>query len=142
MTIAHQGFMVGTGDWPGRCTAPDHPADRDRDFIGRAPGMDRCHSCWYGGSMRDANERFAPLTDLLTAAGVTDWYVDQTGGMVMCLRIELESDRFILVPELDEVEELGAGIYEGEDDDGETIYPEGDLAAFAQQLIHHIKDGR
>lgn len=92
MTISHQGFIAGDGKHPGHCTGPNHPDGKSRDFEGRVPDMDRCHSCWYNEAMDEADAEFKPLIEGLVAAGLdlADIHVDQTGGMVMCLRIVVD----------------------------------------------------
>lgn len=80
MTVnnAHQGFVVGDGKWPGRCS------ECGTSFEGIRPNMTLCHNCWYLGELAEAEKDFALLSTVLQAAGLRT-EVLQTGGMVMCL---------------------------------------------------------
>lgn len=123
-TIPHQGFVHG--EFPSVCTNPDHDVvtTEPREFIGRTAGMDRCHPCWYTAAMGSAHDDFMPLGAELDRLHVP-WWVEQTGGMVMCLRIDLPGEKHILVSDIDEWPEwgeYGAGIYsDDEDAEGEWI---------------------
>lgn len=81
---------------------------------------------WYGRAMDDARARFEPLAGELERLLEIKTTVDQTGGMVMCLRVPVgreldengETLRYAYFSELDElgVHDVGFGLYEGWDD--------------------------
>lgn len=119
--ISHQGFVVGQGNHPGYCLDPHHPADKIRNFSnGRAPHMDTCHDCWCRNSLDEAAQRFEPITRHL---GDVPWFIDQTGGMVMCLRLPYDEHRYILVSEIEAMigeGELSASLVEWNPEDDES----------------------
>lgn len=75
---AHQGFAVGNGRHPGRCS------QCNAEFEGIRPGMTLCFGCWYKGELEKAEADFLPLIAAVEGIG-WKWQVEQTGGMVMCL---------------------------------------------------------
>lgn len=83
-----------------------------------------CVSCWYAGAVEDAEARFKPLADALAERlpGVEPG-VDQTGGMVMCLRVPLKDGKYAYFSELGEYApgEMYAGVYRDTEEDTEDV---------------------
>lgn len=96
---SHQGFVTRGAPFTGHCEDPEHDPSQPRDF-GNAPhpDMKQCPGCWYAQQMLVADAEWKPLWDALEAEGFNVAGVDQTGGMVMCLRVVLEQGDPIEVP--------------------------------------------
>jgi hypothetical protein len=87
-----------------------------------------CWGCWYEGEVVQAENMFRPLSDELERRLEVKTSVDQTGGMVMCLRVPVgrkdeklgRTRRYAYFGRLSE-NEPGLGLYE-DDEDGEPVY--------------------
>jgi hypothetical protein len=102
---------------------------------------DVCHGCWYGREMEDAAVRFRPLSEELERLLEVGTSVDQTGGMVMCLRVPIgretcrggETLRWAWFAELGGGEYLGVGLYDARADEDEM--PEGEYVDWPDEHV-------
>lgn len=80
---------------------------------------------WYEAAMRKADVRFSPLAQELERLLEVKTTVDQTGGMVMCLRVPIGRDldkfgysvRWAWFSELGHMDDIGVGLYEALSED-------------------------
>lgn len=100
-----------------------------------------CRECWYKDQIAITTNSFKPLSDELEKLLEVKTVVDQTGGMVMCLRVPIgrvtgdygETSRWAWFSELmDCVPDLGFGLYDarGLDED----MPEGEYQYWPEQF--------
>jgi len=77
------------------------------------------HAEWYAAAMDAAEARFAPLSQALAELLEVRPVVDQTGGMVMCLRVPVGNDgrRWVWFSEMPEWDAPGFCCYVVDDED-------------------------
>lgn len=88
------------------------------DLVGR--GHDPEWARAYVGEIHRAEKRFAPLTLALARRLEVMPTVDQTGGMVMCLRVQLPNGTYAYFSELGEFDEPAFGVYREDPHDPEA----------------------
>jgi hypothetical protein len=95
-----------------------------QDYYSPRLVADTCWGCWYASAIRSAADEFRPLSDEIERLLGVKTTVDQTGGMVMCLRVPVGDSGawawFSTLGELSDCE--GVGLYRDEDDDGEMVF--------------------
>jgi hypothetical protein len=115
----------------------------------------RCFGCNYAAQMDAAAKRFEPLSAPLARLLEVQPWVEQTGGMTMCLRIDLAHGFHVWFSEFDAVSETSFGVYhydEEHDEQGEVWVGDAasdipyrashgeEIAAWAAPLIMAVAD--